>query len=367
MINFLLRYIEKHFQFEEIFELPAPSESKRKRPAAPRLRTWLLNFLKFVPWLCAGGFVASLIVDFTDHDYIWLFGYRFPLENILLTVSISGLIGYATNYIAIRMLFRPRERRPIWGQGLIPAHKDRIADKMANTINKNILNEEQIKEQIHQAGIVQRLNEKLINGTQSLLQDEAFQAELKQILYDWLVAYFNNPANRERIVSELDRKIDEAAAGPGVGKVMVRSYRSLYRRGYEQNLDRAVQNLPDSIIQIMDEYDTFATGIQTSLVANADEVEAKIAHAIQNVIDRIQIYRILRHQLDRFDEGKLEDMIWSATNEHLLYIQYLGGLLGMLGGLILWQPELMLIVYGTLGGGLFVLDQVLFRLRKSQT
>ncbi len=101
-------------------------------------------------------------------------------------------------------------------------------------------------------------------------------------------------------------------------------------------------------------------------MANSDRTEALIANALHRMVDRISIYSLIRSQLDRFDEGKLEDMIWGATNEHLLYIQYLGGWLGMMGGLLLWQPVPVTIFYGVLVGALFVVDWVLLHSKSAQ-
>jgi hypothetical protein len=46
----------------------------------------------------------------------------------------------------------------------------------------------------------------------------------------------------------------------------------------------------------------------------------------------------------------------------LLYIQYLGTILGILGGLLIWQPVLMLGFFGTLLVVLLLLDLALYSL-----
>jgi hypothetical protein len=57
-------------------------------------------------------------------------------------------------------------------------------------------------------------------------------------------------------------------------------------------------------------------------------------------------------------------MIWTATNEQLLYIEYLGTLLGIFGGLLIWQPLVMSIIFGGLFIFLFLLDLALHQLKK---
>mgnify|MGYP006266111977 CR=1 FL=1 len=369
MVDFISHFIKKHYHFGQLFNLEGQAteatQNARKERRLP-VRRVLLRFLKVVPYVCILLFGASFFWDFGPEQYLGLFGFRFSLQNLLRTVAISGLIGYGTNWVAIRMLFRPRERRPIWGQGLIPANKNKIAQKLAGTIHSNILNEEEIKRRIHDAGMVARLNETLIQGTSSLLADPEFQAEVKKLLYRWLHEFLNDPQNRAKILEELDRKI-HASIPKGVSGTVVKSYLNFNRNKYRQSLDNAIRNLPDTAKRVLDEYGDFSTAVQENLIENADQLEQAIAHMIHDLVDRISIKELLRSQLERFDESQMERMIWGATNEHLQYIQYLGGLLGMLGGLVLWQPELMLAVIGTLGGILVLADRALMNAKRKRT
>ena len=65
---------------------------------------------------------------------------------------VGAVIGYITNDIAIRMLFRPRTAKYIFGYkipftpGLIPKEKSRIASSIGDAISKNLMNREVLKE-----------------------------------------------------------------------------------------------------------------------------------------------------------------------------------------------------------------------------
>ncbi|GAB4246262.1 DUF445 family protein [Deferrisoma sp.] len=61
------------------------------------------------------------------------------------------VIGYATNALAIRMLFRPYEERRFLGlrfQGMIPRRKDEIARKVAEVVTTELLREERVAERL---------------------------------------------------------------------------------------------------------------------------------------------------------------------------------------------------------------------------
>ena len=67
--------------------------------------------------------------------------YIFPL-------LVGGFIGWFTNYLAIKMLFRPYKKIKIFGvgipftPGLIPKEKERISKSLSQTISKEFLNKE---------------------------------------------------------------------------------------------------------------------------------------------------------------------------------------------------------------------------------
>ena len=65
-----------------------------------------------------------------------------------------------------------------------------------------------------------------------------------------------------------------------------------------------------------------------------------------------------------YDESKLEDLLKKSTNEQLNYIKYLGGALGAIGGLVIWQPVPSLILFAVSGAILFGADELIYRFRQ---
>jgi len=64
-----------------------------------------------------------------------------------------------------------------------------------------------------------------------------------------------------------------------------------------------------------------------------------------------------------YDERQLEDLLKRTTNEQLNYIKYLGGVLGLLGGLVIWEPVAALTLFGAVGLTIWGLDELLLRLQ----
>lgn len=61
---------------------------------------------------------------------------------------ISAVTGYVTNYIAVRMLFRPRRERRILGfslHGLIPHRRAQIAESIGQTVEQHLISHDDIR------------------------------------------------------------------------------------------------------------------------------------------------------------------------------------------------------------------------------
>ncbi|MBD2663285.1 hypothetical protein B6N60_03153 [Richelia sinica FACHB-800] len=77
-----------------------------------------------------------------DWSHLWLY---------ISPPVLGGVIGYFTNDIAIKMLFRPYQAIYVWGRripftpGLIPSNQKRLAINIANTIMGSLLTPEELQ------------------------------------------------------------------------------------------------------------------------------------------------------------------------------------------------------------------------------
>lgn len=73
------------------------------------------------------------------------------LFKLLLLPVISAFIGWFTNWIAIKMLFHPKEPKRILGitiQGIFPKRQQQFATKLGMTVANELLHFSEITEQI---------------------------------------------------------------------------------------------------------------------------------------------------------------------------------------------------------------------------
>jgi uncharacterized membrane protein YheB (UPF0754 family) len=360
----LKRYFDRHFRFEDLFNGHAAAEKlvAPERKKASKAFKRVIFLLKSLSYVCGAAFVLSFFWDFgPQHRLPDLWGMELPLTDLIRTMSVSGIIGFGTNWLAIKMLFRPVYKRPIWGQGLIPAQKDRIVWQLAGGIHQHILNEEMIRSRIEQSGLIGKVNTILLNGIDNLLQDEEFKREIKAMTYKRLKEDMGKEEVRLRFSRLIDEKLDEHLQS-GLKAFVFKTYKRLSPQDYDALINNLLDRVPTTVVSIIEEMEKESAVIVESLKEKEDDMEAFFSKLVLDILERIDIQLLLSKQMSGFDEAKLEQMIWSATNEQLLYIQYLGTILGILGGLLIWQPVLMLGFFGTLLVVLLLLDLALYSL-----
>ena len=78
----------------------------------------------------------------------------------ILLVLISGFIGWVTNWIAIKMLFHPREHIKLFGltiQGIFPKNQSQFAQKLGKLVSGEFLSFSDIEQKISEPGNIQKM------------------------------------------------------------------------------------------------------------------------------------------------------------------------------------------------------------------
>ncbi|PIQ63417.1 MAG: DUF445 domain-containing protein [Bacteroidetes bacterium CG12_big_fil_rev_8_21_14_0_65_60_17] len=356
--HLLARHIRRH--------LPSRVTPRKKVAEPPRLiggHARLLPLLKIIPWMLAALFVFSFTWDFPGGE-ISALGMTLPLEGVLRFVSVSGLIGFLTNWVAITMLFNPRGERPILGQGLIPAQRERVVYRLATAVSEELINEEIIKQKIEENNIIPRYRALALDVTRGVLEDDAFRADFKKLTASYLEAVLTSPEVRTRIVQFVIAKI-ESWAGQGLGGFALKAYRFVNEEDFTGRVEDAIASLPDQLDIVMDEMDALLDVIPGKIEARSEDIEHWATKVVLGFVENLDVYDMVMSNMMAYDDRRLEELIKRSTNEQLSYIKYLGGILGACGGLVIWQPLPALIVFAVVGATVYGADVVIFRLRRA--
>jgi uncharacterized membrane protein YheB (UPF0754 family) len=106
------------------------------------------------------------------------------LSNIILSPLSGAVIGYFTNWLAIKMLFRPHREVRVLGvkmpftPGLIPKERLRLADKVSEVISKHLLTKEALAESFSKPEIKEKIKDGIKNYLAGLSKDERTLAQI---------------------------------------------------------------------------------------------------------------------------------------------------------------------------------------------
>jgi len=126
----------------------------------------------------------------------------------LIFPAVGALVGWFTNWLAILMLFRPREPVKFAGfslQGVIPKRHADLAEKIAETVESNLLTQNDLKQAM--SGI--HWEEELASLITKILHDKgpgSIIGKLPVISDMWLKTIL--PGLREVLVKEISRLLN---------------------------------------------------------------------------------------------------------------------------------------------------------------
>ncbi len=360
LVQLLLRYGRAHVPRTEP-RAPAPDTGP---PRMVGRLGQIIPVLSVIPWILAALFALSFWWDF-DGQAVTLFGRVLEVEGLLKVLTVSGLIGFGTNWLAITMLFQPREKRAIIPQGLIPAQRERVIYRLSDAISRELINADIIKQKIQESGVIGRYRDLALGVVRGVVEDPGFRADLKTLATDYAQEVLGSEAVRREVAHLAVQKVEEQA-GQGLGGLALRLYRTFAEDDFQRRVDRALDELPSAVTPLLDRIDTALDAVPARVEARADEVEEAATKAVLSFVEGFDIRAMIQEKARGFDEAQLEGLLKSTSNEQLNYIKYLGAVLGVFGGLVIWQPVGALVAFTAVGLALWGIDEALVRARRTR-
>lgn len=136
---------------------------------------------------------------------------------------VGALIGWATNWLAVKMIFRPRRPVRVLGMewiGLLPKRRRQLAEKLAETIESELLSSADLTEILEDPEVhahvsralesrldefVQRMFERLPTMVQALIPRERMVA-LRNAMLEEIGAHL--PAIATSLVEQVEQRVD---------------------------------------------------------------------------------------------------------------------------------------------------------------
>ncbi|MEQ1505520.1 MAG: DUF445 family protein [Myxococcota bacterium] len=334
--------------------LPFPPTERLRPLSLERLAFETRGGLKlaltaFTP-LCVAAFLLSLVWD-------W--------HGLILSCAVSGLIGFGTNWIAIKMLFYPRESRPIFGHGLIPSQRDDLVAKVATEVLENLINEELILQKIHQTRIVNRFTTAALGKFRQVTQDPEFKDDLRRMILTYVGTIARDPAFRARVAARAETSLEEIA-GDRLRGFVVRRLKDLWRGPLIDLLNQEIERFPATVDEGMDGFEELAASLPKALATHHDEIDRVLTNMLVGLVHEVDLREIIYEQLDGVTPLQLEQAFLEFSDDKLSYITLLGGIFGVIGGtLIIWPIGATVVILGGVAA-LFLADLLAYRLLRGR-
>jgi uncharacterized membrane protein YheB (UPF0754 family) len=292
---------------------------------------------------------------------LFMFSFRYDYDGLVRILSVSGLIGYGTNWLAITMLFRPRKKRPLLGWGLIPANKERIAMSLAGAVSRNLVNPDLIRKRLVDSKILTTYLDSLADQTTGILRSSAFRSDLDRLILDEIRTWVGSEQIRRQAAEALADALEDATSTSRLEHIAFKTYRKVRGDTFMDMIDHAMRTIPDHVEPHLIHLHRWLDSIPEETRRHSGDIEAHILDSLHRVLSDMDLSALIRDTVRAYDESRLEHLIQDATSDQLKTIQYLGAILGTLGGFLIWKPLWAIPVFAGLAAFVWGLDRVMGR------
>ena len=266
---------------------------------------------------------------------------------------IGAIIGYVTNYIAVRMLFRPYKQKRIgklkipFTPGIIPKRQPQIAKAVGKAVGENLFTEEDIKKSFS----VMEFNVK------SLLKDYTFLDVLSKFDQDGTLSekgvdYITDKLYEEvksadlgLIISEQGKKVFlEKKASLGmmamfIGDKLISNVAGELKNKTNEYIE---ENGREIIRKKVKHKFEKLKGENLSEICNNELIEGLLndfiseflLNFIQKSVEKIDVSKVVEDKINAMDVKELEKLCLSVMKRELNAVVNLGALIGFVLGII---------------------------------
>ncbi len=287
--------------------------------------------------------------------------------TFLLTPLLGSLIGYITNSLAVKMLFRPYRSLYIgkfhipFTPGMIPKRQGELSASMGKMVQDHLLTSEEIQNKLLsesvRSGIIAEVSSAFFSALkgatiQQVLTESVGSSEAERIreyTAGWIsrriLSEIHSMDLNRLLVQEIQPFIEKNLGALAVLFMSGNAVESIsgaaadrIREILDTDGERLLQPLVEKEIQELSDLDLDGMlsdsgisqeQIKLSLTKIYDRV---VSRDLGNVFSALDVASIVEDRINRMDVRELEDLIFSIMKRELNAIVNLGGLIGFVLG-----------------------------------
>lgn len=277
---------------------------------------------------------------------------------------IGAGIGYVTNWIAVKMMFRPLKPIKIgnftlpFTPGIIPKNKSRLAESIGITVSKDLLSQEDLEKALLSNDIKIKIQETYINFIEKndtqideqiklLIGEENFNKISRNVKQKITNSIYNAvlEANLGNIVAEqIEIASKEKLKGSILGILGGNSIVSSLTLSISNKLNEYIKDNGQAVIEEMVNKELnkyMSKSISETFGANI-EMSSMIMKLYENIIlekmpkflNTINISKIVEDKINSMDVLELEKLILTIMKKELNALVNLGAIIGFVLGLL---------------------------------
>ena len=289
--------------------------------------------------------------------------------RLLLHPLVGSVIGYVTNFIAIKMLFRPRRayyilyHRIPFTPGIIPKNQARLASGTARAITHSLLDQQTFENTLLSEDILLQIKENVDNLLKNNPNEEfsiqdVLISNLDEENYIKLYDEINKTLTNNIYKTLLDSNISEIIADKSIdiienntkgltktiSKSLVKHHTYEIKKGIdnyiENNGEEVIKNivsneitkyLSTSNITIKDYLNNSSIDISTIVISIYKNI---IKTKLASILDAINLQGMIENRINSMEPIEMERLILSVINKELKALINLGAIIGFIIGII---------------------------------
>ena len=295
----------------------------------------------------------------------------FAYWKLITTPLIGAVIGYATNWVAVKMLFRPQKEVRLFGRrlpftpGVIPKGKERLARAVGRAVEEKLLAREVLQEVLLSeekkevvrkaaADMLERQKmsqETLREAAERITSEEKTEHFLERaeetvtdMIYDKVLKKNVGEIIADKVLEIAKEKLKDSMFGMMLGGSLlepiarqveekINEYVAEYGRPVvEQMVREESENLQAKTVgELFEQIED--SGVDLPALA-VEQYESLVRTRLPVVLDSLRLSEIVEERIQAMDVSEVEELMLSIMKKELGAVVNLGALIGLILGLV---------------------------------
>ena len=276
----------------------------------------------------------------------------------IATPLIGAVIGYVTNWIAVKMLFRPRKEIRVFGKrlpftpGVIPRGQGRLARAVGNVVETQLLTPEYLGEKL----LSKESEEEFKSHVQSWIDSQkasedtlynfivSTEESLSDFLSEKIIAMEPGKLIVDKVMQEAQNKLSESMFGMMLGGSFLEKIAGQVQDGIDTYIqENAREYVGKAVVKESKELQEKPMPEVTAFLEEKGIYDPEflwglykkvIEDKLPALLSSLKLSLVVEERINAMQVEEVEELVLSIMNKELGAIVNLGAVIGLILGLI---------------------------------